>query len=235
LTTNRRVLPGDLVCLPAVDPLLCPPEEKPEREAENTLRQLLFIEQLIERGVKDIRESHVIEFHRLAVEGIFSCGGRYRTVTRSVELKGGSVSHIPPEPALVPGLMLETIDTLNERLSAGLTQKRTVDRVAVVIGAAAFALWRLNWVHPFAGGNGRTARAVCCLILSIDFGRPIPGTPSLPTIISQRRQQYVDALRQADRAEIEGREDLNLMEMLVSSATIEQLRQAIDSAMARLP
>jgi fido (protein-threonine AMPylation protein) len=25
---------------------------------------------------------------------------------------------------------------------------------------AAFALWNLNWIHPFIEGNGRTARAV---------------------------------------------------------------------------
>jgi hypothetical protein len=26
---------------------------------------------------------------------------------------------------------------------------------------AAYGLWRLNWIHPFVEGNGRTARAVC--------------------------------------------------------------------------
>jgi Fic family protein len=32
---------------------------------------------------------------------------------------------------------------------------------------AAYVLWKMNWIHPFADGNGRTARAVSYVVLSI--------------------------------------------------------------------
>src|SRR3546814_5673929 len=32
---------------------------------------------------------------------------------------------------------------------------------------AAFGLWRLNWIHPFIEGNGRTARAACYFLLCV--------------------------------------------------------------------
>jgi len=28
---------------------------------------------------------------------------------------------------------------------------------------AAYTLWRMNWIHPFVDGNGRTSRAVSYL------------------------------------------------------------------------
>lgn len=31
----------------------------------------------------------------------------------------------------------------------------------------AYVLWKLNWIHPFADGNGRTARAVAYVVMSI--------------------------------------------------------------------
>jgi Fic family protein len=37
------------------------------------------------------------------------------------------------------------------------------------IWRAAYALCRLNWIHPFAGGNGRTARAFSYLIICLDM------------------------------------------------------------------
>ncbi|MFX9016038.1 Fic family protein, partial [Acinetobacter baumannii] len=34
-------------------------------------------------------------------------------------------------------------------------------RTGDALDATAFALWRINWIHPFKNGNGRTARAFC--------------------------------------------------------------------------
>jgi Fic family protein len=233
--TRKLVLPGGFICLPSGDPVLCPPHEKAQRETDNTLKQLLFIEELLERGVQCVRESHIIEFHRLAVEDIFPCGGQYRVVSRTAELDGGGVTHEPPEPALVNGLMLEAIDSINDRLRRSRElELGSAERARRAIEAAAYALWRVNWVHPFAGGNGRTARAVCHLILSIDFGRPLPGKPSVPTIILRERDWYIEALRAADAAERDGREDIAAMQALVGSAAVEQLSEAIVAARALL-
>jgi Fic/DOC family/Transposase DDE domain len=39
---------------------------------------------------------------------------------------------------------------------------------------AAFALWNLNYIHPFIEGNGRTARAACYYLICMKQ-RKIPG------------------------------------------------------------
>jgi Fic family protein len=66
--------------------------------------------------------------------------------------------------------------------------------------SAAYILWRLNWIHPFAEGNGRTARAVAYLVLSVQFGRELPGEITLVERMSQRKRDYWHALEAADRA-----------------------------------
>jgi Fic family protein len=35
---------------------------------------------------------------------------------------------------------------------------------------AAFVLWKLNNIHPFINGNGRTARAACYFVLCVKLG-----------------------------------------------------------------
>jgi fido (protein-threonine AMPylation protein) len=41
---------------------------------------------------------------------------------------------------------------------SSLMEDNTITRDMATFGVerAAYALWRLNWIHPFAGGNGRT-------------------------------------------------------------------------------
>ena len=64
---------------------------------------------------------------------------------------------------------------------------------------AALALWRINNVHPFVNGNGRTARAVCYFILCVKVGGQLPGQPILPELLGgPERDRYVAALREAD-------------------------------------
>jgi Fic family protein len=210
-----------MVCLPTSDPLLCERSEKANLETRNTLKQLLYVEDLVRQGVKEVRESHVLGFHQLAVEGIFPCGGQYRTLTRTAELQGGSVRHVPPEPAMVQTQVQEALVVVNGLLLDG--QKGDS---RLVLRAAAYALWRFNWIHPFAGGNGRTSRALAYLVLCIDYGRGIPGRPSMPKLIARRRQSYEQALRAADVAHADGREDLDAMTRLVTETIIEQLQHA---------
>jgi Fic family protein len=50
---------------------------------------------------------------------------------------------------------------------------------------AAYALWRLNWVHPFVEGNGRTARATAYYILCVRSGRLLPGKKIVPERIRE--------------------------------------------------
>ncbi len=63
---------------------------------------------------------------------------------------------------------------------------------------AAYALWRLNWIHPFVEGNGRTARAACYYLICLKHGKLLPGKKIVPERIREGRRPYYDALTQAE-------------------------------------
>ncbi|WP_271571569.1 Fic family protein [Bradyrhizobium sp. CCBAU 11386] len=69
---------------------------------------------------------------------------------------------------------------------------------------AAYVLWRLNWIHPFADGNGRTARAVSYVVMSIKLDSLLPGAPTIPEQIAGNKKPYYDALEAADQRLTEG-------------------------------
>ena len=66
---------------------------------------------------------------------------------------------------------------------------------------AAYALWRINYVHPFVNGNGRTARAVCYFTLCVKSGGLLPGSTILPEMLRTDpvRRMYVNSLQEADK------------------------------------
>ncbi len=164
-------------------PLLCAPERKAELEARNALAQLEYLEYVVGRGQRAIRLSDVLQLQQLAVEGIYPCGGHFRDARFSVELPDSA--HRPPPASMVEPHVLELLDAINSKTSFVTTR-------------AAFALWRLNWIHAFPGGNGRTARAIAYLVLCIDMQMMLPGLPTMPALIAQQRDAYIDALRDVD-------------------------------------
>lgn len=169
------------------DALLCRPEEKAQRETANGAVQLGYLTRLVvgDYAITDIRESHLLELQQITVEGIYPCGGTYRDARTVIRISDSE--HTPPDAALVPGLIVDLLDYLN----GSRTTTPALDR-------AAHALWRLNWIHPFRGGNGRTSRCLAYLIICMDLGTMLPGLPTLPTLIYDRRKEYVQALKAAD-------------------------------------
>jgi Fic family protein len=91
---------------------------------------------------------------------------------------------------------------------------------------AAFVLWRLNFIHPFVNGNGRTARAACYFVLCSKLGGALPGTTMLPELLKRERRHYVVALRLADRSFRRGNLDLTVLVNLIRSLTQEQIESA---------
>jgi Fic family protein len=95
-------------------------------------------------------------------------------------------------------------------------------------------MWRLNWIHPFADGNGRTSRIVSYVVLSIRAGAILPGTPTIPDQIVDNRA-YFDALDAADAAFRDGRIDVSKMEALLASLLAKQLAGFYQAAGGKLP
>ena len=127
---------------------------------------------------------------------------------------------MPPKAHLVPGLMEEMCDYVNEHWTE-----------AQALHLCAYVMWRLNWIHPFVDGNGRTSRAVAYLVLCSKVGYALPGSRTLPEQISANKTPYYNALEAADEAlRSTGEIDVSVMEKLLDEYLAEQLLSAYRDA-----
>jgi Fic family protein len=88
----------------------------------------------------------------------------------------------------------------------------------------------MNWIHPFADGNGRTARAISYVALSIKLDSLLPGTPAIPDQIASDKRPYYHALEMADAAWTEDRIDVSALETLLGGMLAKQLLNATREA-----
>jgi Fic family protein len=91
-------------------------------------------------------------------------------------------------------------------------------------------MWRLNWIHPFTDGNGRTARTLSYALLCIKLGYVLPGSPTIPQQIEEDKTHYILALEKADAAERENNLDVSEMEQMIKGMLGRQLMGVIEKA-----
>jgi Fic family protein len=96
-----------------------------------------------------------------------------------------------------------------------------VDKSALHL--ASFVMWRMNWIHPFDDGNGRTSRALSYLVMSMRIGYRLPGRKTIPERIAESKEPYYEALEAADAEFKEGRINIQEMEKLIGSLLAAQL------------
>lgn len=202
--------------------LIADPLERAEAEARNGLRQydhgIAVVQQALDRPPFRLRVSTILGLHREALRGISRYAGNFRPA--GVEISGSR--HAPPGAHMVPELVEDLCDYVNSHWDA------------TAIHLAAYAMWRLNWIHPFADGNGRTSRILSYILLCIRQGTVLPGSPTIPDYIVSNRQPYFEALDAADDACAAGWVDVSKMEALISSLLAEQLTHAWEQAGGRL-
>lgn len=128
-------------------------------------------------------------------------------------------THTPPEHYRVDALMEDFINQVNRNWE-------NADPVVL----STFVLWRMNYIHPFINGNGRTARAACYFVLCLKTGGWLPGNTILPELIRQHRDAYVAALAAADDSFHRGHLDLGELHQLVTRLLEEQLGTANSDA-----
>jgi len=189
--------------------------EKAALEARNGLLQFDLVVRLateaIAAGQLRLRASTIQGLQRAAINGIYTCAGNYRT--GPVQIHG--TTHQPPPHEEVPSLVEQMCDYVIDNWS----------RTAVHL--AAYIMWRLNWIHPFAGGNGRTSRAASYLVMCSRAKLLFPGAKTIPDQIVESRQPYYAALDAADLAwQASGRVDVSVMEELLSRLLAAQLLSA---------
>ena len=146
---------------------------------------------------------------RLAINQIYSCAGTFRLDVVFI----AGVKHQPPPHTEIGVLVDEMCDYVN----AAWEQNSSP------IHLASYLMWRLNWIHPFFGGNGRTSRAVSYLILCAKLGFALPGSNTIPDQIVAHRQPYFSALQAADEAWTKGMLDLSEMEARLGELLATQL------------
>jgi Fic family protein len=197
----------------ALEPLLITdPQARAEAEARNVLRQydagVAAIHTALERGSFKLRPSLILTLHREALAGISLFAGNFRPA--DVEIQGSR--HQPVGAHRVPELVEDLCDYVNDHWEPNTP-----------IHLASFVMWKLNWIHPFADGNGRTSRIVSYVVLSIRAGAVLPGTPTIPDQIVDNRNPYFEALDAADAAWREGKIDVSRMEDLLGALLARQL------------
>lgn len=202
---------------PASHQLYIDSDQKAALEARNGLIQFDEVIRLIEEAKQGftLRPSIIQRLQRLAIKDIYTCAGNFRTGPVCIN----GTTHQPPDPATVSEHVEEMCDYVN---------KKWADSSPLHLGA--YLMWRVNWIHPFAGGNGRTSRAVSYLALCTRLGYNLPGTVTIPDQIVSNREPYYQALDAADAAWASGTLDVSVMEQLIAEMLANQLSSVIDAA-----
>jgi Fic family protein len=160
----------------------------------------------IGQGIRSFDKYLLWSLNAAAVSNISQFGGRFRE--EPIYLR----THTTPHFLLVPHLMDQFISTVQENWY-----------IWSQYVLASYVLWRLNWIHPFIEGNGRTARAACYYILCAKAGGLPGGKIIVPERIRHEREPYYEALSEADQTWQNGNLSFPKMEAFLARLLDEQV------------
>lgn len=200
--------------------LITDPTEEARRESENAVAQFDRVLDMIDDVARGelgfrLRTSMILELHRLALDGLSSFAGNFRPANVSI----GQSKHQPPAAHLVAGLVEEMCDYVMDNFDS-----------KQALHLCAYVMWRLNWIHPFTDGNGRTSRALAYFVLCAKIGYRLPGQDTLPEQIAADKGPYYQALECADVHWANSELDLSDLEALLDRCLAKQLLSAYDDA-----
>ena len=168
------------------------------------LRSIVLASTQLNQPLFNHRIIRALNFH--AIVGLHDFAGEYRPCPVRVT-HANEQDYLPPQAYEVPALMDAFVDEVNLHLKA-------MDPLLLATGV----LWRLNHIHPFINGNGRTARACCYYLLCVKLGGWLPGSIILPELLVRERDEHVQGIKYADRTG-----DLSQLHRLVMRLLEEQL------------
>jgi Fic family protein len=206
---------------PAATALSVPvdPKDVARIESRNALLQFDAAMKMVdEANASDdqflLRPSHLSLLNRIATQGVSSEAGNFRKCTVTID---GAI-HKPPPWEDVQRMTEEACDYVNKNWSLK------------PIHLAAYLMWRINWIHPFEDGNGRTSRMISYVVLCVKLGFQLPGVNTIPDQIAAAKDPYYEALEAADVASNATKVDVGKMEELVSRLLAAQLLRVHDAA-----
>lgn len=187
------------------------PELYSKVQEQNLLRQYDLLLNCIEiglaKGIEAFDKYTLWSLNAAAVANIAQFGGRYRE-----------------EPIYVGNLLpphFKDVSNEMDRFFPLIHENWDVLNHPTILPA--YALWRLNWIHPFVEGNGRTARAACYYLLCMRQGRLLPGLKIVPERIRDNRGPYYAALQDADRHWNEGHFNVSALAEYLEGLLVAQL------------
>jgi Fic family protein len=159
----------------------------------NLFRAQVLLDSLITNAARMnarlmLNEDVLKRFHRVAMQGLLFAPaqpGEYRC--DDVEITNSP--HMPPSWINVNALMQDFFRYIEMNWAA-----------ASLTHLAAFTMWRLNWIHPFSDGNGRTSRVASYFVLCAKHGALLPVKNSILDQLTDARVKrgYYEALRACD-------------------------------------
>lgn len=185
-------------------------------QVENGNRQYGFLRSIVDASLaigRPFLSQHVIKaLNFQAITCLHTNPGEYRPC----EVVLGENQHVPPPHFRVAALMDDFVNQVNRHWES-------TDAVYL----ATFVLWRLNNIHPFINGNGRTARAASYFVLCLKTGGWLSGAPILPELIRQNRDEHIVALQHAhDTFAQTGIIDLVPLHKIITRLLDEQVKSA---------
>jgi Fic family protein len=123
--------------------------------------------------------------HKLLMQGLIQDNGRWRSSGVGI-FKGDKIAHIAPPANRIPLLMNKLFEFINKN-----------NDIAWLIKACVFH-YELEFIHPFADGNGRMGRIwQQLLLMQIN---PIFEYITVETLIKDNQCDYYDSLAKCDSA-----------------------------------
>jgi Fic/DOC family len=184
--------------------------------ASNQLRMMDLLKDSVMLTIENpsfFNQNMIFALHHAAMSFLLDEPAKYRRHDVSITYS----DHIPPPAKDVPSLMLETIQTIRETLMQ--PEPDAMNHIII----ASYALWRINWIHPFEDGNGRLSRAICYLIINVGFRGWFKSKRNIPDIISHKEIEYQKLLRDTDLSLENSNLDLIPLTKFVFNCLYEQL------------
>jgi Fic family protein len=129
------------------------------------------------------KREHLLEAHGLLMAGLIDAPGRFRNGGVGI-YRGDQLVHMAPPAARVPTLVADLLAWL-----------ASSDWHPLITSCVAH--YELEFIHPFADGNGRLGRLWQTLILS--RWNPLLAWLPIEEVIRSRQQGYYESLGQADQ------------------------------------
>lgn len=149
-------------------------------EVINTNELYQLIDKLKYNSVKDL-----LKAHKILMKNILLDAGKFRNKNVGI-LKGKMVCHIAPKPFLVPELIEKLFTWANK------------DKDVHFLIKSCILHYELEFIHPFADGNGRIGRFWQTLTLS--KSNPIYKYIPIESIIKKNQKKYYNSLEASDRS-----------------------------------